>query len=33
MLLENIDQWKNAQLWTRGKIENATKPWFEYLKK
>ena len=33
MLLENIDQWKNAPLWTPEKIENATKPWFEYLKK
>ena len=33
MLLEDIDQWKNAPLWTPEKIENATKPWFEYLKK
>lgn len=30
-LLENIDYWKNAPLWTPEKIELATKDWFDYL--
>lgn len=33
MLLENINQWKNAPVWTPETIEEATKPWFQYLKK
>ena len=33
MLIENIDQWKNAPLWTPKKIKIATKVWFQYLKK
>lgn len=33
MLLKDIDQWKNAPLWTPEKIEDATRPWFKYLKK
>ncbi len=31
-VLENIDYWKNAPLWTPKKIKNATKDWFKYLK-
>lgn len=29
----NIDYWKNAPLWTKEKINIATKQWFKYLKK
>ena len=31
-VLQNIDYWKNAPLWTPKKIKNATKDWFKYLK-
>lgn len=31
-VLENIDYWKNAPLWTPKKIKSATKDWFKYLK-
>lgn len=31
-LLNNIDYWKNAPLWNKQKIRNATKEWFKYLK-
>jgi UDP-glucose 4-epimerase len=31
-VLKNILYWKNAPLWTKGKIKLATKNWFKYLK-
>jgi len=31
-LLKNINYWKNAPLWNKSKIVNATKEWFKYLK-
>lgn len=31
-LLKNIDYWRNAPVWTPGKIQTATKDWFKYLK-
>ena len=30
-LLENIDYWKDAPLWTPKKIKKATRGWFKYL--
>ena len=33
MLLNNIQDWKNAPVWTPQKIEKATKVWFKYLSK
>ena len=33
MLLSNIDQWKDAPVWTPASIKEATKTWFKYLKK
>ena len=33
MLLKDIDQWKDAPVWTPETIEDATRPWFQYLKK
>tara|TARA_B100001123_G_C15272123_1_gene1010714 strand:+ start:467 stop:1450 length:984 start_codon:yes stop_codon:yes gene_type:complete len=33
MLIKNIQDWKNAPVWTPEKIEKATKVWFELLKK
>ena len=30
-MLENIDYWKEAPLWTPEEIEKATKTWFKYL--
>ncbi|RKY31183.1 MAG: NAD-dependent dehydratase [Candidatus Omnitrophota bacterium] len=32
IILENIDYWKEAPVWTPEKIETATKDWFQYLK-
>lgn len=32
-MLKNIDDWKNAPLWTVNKIKFATKDWFKYMKK
>lgn len=32
ILLDNIDYWKDASVWTPKKIEEATKEWFIYLK-
>jgi UDP-glucose 4-epimerase len=32
-ILDNIDYWKNAPVWTADKIEEATKDWFKYLTK
>lgn len=31
-VLENINYWKKAPLWTTNKIKSATKNWFRYLK-
>ena len=31
-MLNNIMYWKNAPLWDKEKIENATEEWFKYLK-
>ena len=31
IMLENIDYWKEAPLWTPENIEEATKSWFNYL--
>lgn len=33
VLLENIDHWRNAPVWTPEKIKDATKEWFRYLSK
>ena len=33
MLIEIINQWKNAPVWTPKKIKKATRIWFRYLKK
>ena len=30
-LLEHLEDWKDAPVWTPGKIEEATKTWFDYL--
>lgn len=30
-ILENIEYWKEAPIWTPNSIENATKDWFKYL--
>lgn len=32
IVLKNINYWKNAPLWDKGKINLATKNWFRYLK-
>tara|TARA_B100000315_G_scaffold3202_1_gene3171 strand:- start:99 stop:284 length:186 start_codon:yes stop_codon:yes gene_type:complete len=32
-LLENINDWKNAPVWTPKTIEFATKEWFKILSK
>jgi len=31
ILLENIDYWRDAPVWTPEKIKDATKEWFKYL--
>ena len=31
IMLENIDYWKEAPVWTEGKIKKATEAWFKYL--
>lgn len=31
MMLENIDYWREAPVWTPDKIAHATKGWFQYL--
>ena len=33
MMLENIDWWKEAPVWTPEKIDKATKKWFDLLEK
>jgi len=32
-MLDNLDMWKDAPIWTPKKIKKATKKWFLYLKK
>jgi len=32
IILKNINYWKNAPLWTKGSIKQATKDWFKYIK-
>lgn len=32
-LLENVEDWRDAPVWTPSKIKIATKSWFKYLKK
>jgi UDP-glucose 4-epimerase len=32
-MIENIDYWKNAPVWTPDSIKDATKEWFAYLSK
>jgi len=31
VMLEHIQDWKNAPLWNVNKIEEATKSWFKFL--
>ena len=33
MLMKNLNNWKNAPVWTPKKIDKATEVWFKYLKK
>jgi UDP-glucose 4-epimerase len=33
MLMKNINEWKDAPVWTPESINQATKAWFKYLKK
>jgi len=33
IILDNIDYWRSAPVWTPEKIETATKEWFKYLSK
>ena len=33
IMVKNIDNWKNAPVWTSEQIEIATKDWFKYLGK
>ena len=33
ILLDNIDYWREAPIWTPESIEKATKSWFKYLGK
>ncbi len=33
IMLDHIDHWKDAPIWTCGKIKKATKDWFFYLSK
>lgn len=33
LILDNIEYWRSAPVWTPEKIETATKEWFEYLSK
>ena len=32
IMLKNIDYWKNAPIWNKENIKDATKDWFKYLK-
>jgi UDP-glucose 4-epimerase len=31
VIMDNIDHWRDAPVWTAGSIEKATKDWFRYL--
>ena len=31
-LINEINYWKKAPIWTKSKISKATKDWFKYLK-
>ncbi len=31
IMLENIDHWRDAPVWTAGRIQEATRDWFRYL--
>ena len=31
-MMEHIDYWKEAPVWDKGSINEATKGWFKYLK-
>jgi len=33
VLLDNIDYWRNAPVWTPDTIKDATKDWFQYLER
>jgi len=33
IVVDNIEFWRDAQVWTPEKIELATKDWFKYLSK
>lgn len=33
IIMDNIDYWRSAPVWTKEKIEVATKDWFKYLSK
>ena len=33
MLMDKLEDWKDAPVWTSKKIKKATKLWFQYLKK
>ena len=33
MLLENLNDWKDAPVWTPETIKEATSEWFKYLAK
>ena len=32
LLINEINYWKKAPIWTKSKISKATKDWFKYLK-
>jgi UDP-glucose 4-epimerase len=32
ILLDNIDEWRSAPIWTKSKIKKATNSWFKFLK-
>lgn len=33
IMLENINNWKNAPIWNRSRIKKKTSVWFKYLSK
>ena len=32
-MIDDIDNWKDAPLWNKASIDEATKTWFKYMKK
>ena len=30
-MLSHLEDWRDAPVWDKGKIETATKTWFDYL--